>query len=147
GRAATRPRPDPAGGGRDGAGLQPGHPHPADHPPLPALVLVAAPAPSQSLLVPPASPPSPTGSRSMIRSGSTAAAYGAEMEQPSPLILVDVDGVLNPARSHALGLPGALGLPRWPFSGRPGVSIYAGAPLSPCPARLLWLPDRLRRAS
>ncbi len=30
-------------------------------------------------------------------------AYGAGMEPSMPLVLVDVDGVLNPARSHALG--------------------------------------------
>jgi HAD domain in Swiss Army Knife RNA repair proteins len=39
----------------------------------------------------------------MIRPRSSAAAYGAGMEQPRPLILVDVDGVLNPARSYAPG--------------------------------------------
>src|SRR6266487_2014330 len=55
---------------------------------------------------------SQAGSRSMTRSRSTAAAYGAQMEQPRPLILVDVDGVLNPARSHALGYRG-----HWVFPG------------------------------
>ena len=48
----------------------------------------------------------------MTRSPSSAAAYGAGMEQPRPLILVDVDGVLNPARSHALGYRG-----HWVFPG------------------------------
>ena len=39
----------------------------------------------------------------LTRSRNSATAYGAEMELPGPLVLVDVDGVLNPARSHALG--------------------------------------------
>ncbi len=65
--ATSRPRPDPAHRGRDQAGLQPGHPHLADHRPLPALVLVAPPPPSPGLLVPPASPPTTANSRSMIR--------------------------------------------------------------------------------
>jgi DDE superfamily endonuclease len=43
----------------------------ADHPPLPALVLVAAPPPSQSPVVPPASPAADQRSRSMIRSART----------------------------------------------------------------------------
>src|SRR5262249_55433647 len=43
---------------------------------------------------------SPAGN---INGTDSAAAYGAEMEPPRPLVLVDVDGVLNPARSHALG--------------------------------------------
>ncbi len=47
-------------------------PNLADHPPLPALVLVAAPAPGQSPMVPPASPAAQASSRSMIRSRSTA---------------------------------------------------------------------------
>jgi Swiss Army Knife RNA repair-like protein len=39
----------------------------------------------------------------MISSVSTASAYGAGMEPSRPLVLVDVDGVLNPARSQAPG--------------------------------------------
>ena len=35
--------------------------------------------------------------------GKSRAAYGFGMEPPGPLVLVDVDGVLNPARSHAPG--------------------------------------------
>ena len=46
----------------------------------------------------------------MISSRGTAAVYGAGMQPPRPLVLVDVDGVLNPARSHAPGYRG-----RWVF--------------------------------
>src|SRR5215472_578296 len=69
-------RADPAHRRRDQAGLQPDHPNLADHPPLPALVLVAAPPPSPGPLVSPASSPAAASSRCMIRSRSTAALLG-----------------------------------------------------------------------
>ena len=37
--------------------------------------------------------------------------YGAGMEPCRPLVLVDVDGVLNPARSHAPGYRGHWAFP------------------------------------
>ena len=42
----------------------------------------------------------------------TNTAYRAGVELPRPLVLVDVDGVLNPARSHAPGYRG-----QWVFPG------------------------------
>src|SRR5262250_3159896 len=70
--ATRRPRPAPAHRRRDQARRQPAHPRLADHPPLPALVLVAAPAPGQSPLVPPPSPPAQANTRSMIKPQSPA---------------------------------------------------------------------------
>src|SRR5262249_19635633 len=61
------PGPDPAHRRRDQTALHPHHRHPADHPPLPALVLAAPPPSGQSPLVPPAGPPPATRGQPMIR--------------------------------------------------------------------------------